>query len=895
MKAKLASLIAIALCAAMPALAQKRWTGNGSGYWTPTSDTANWNDKSGGATGYFFLYDSSGYGSKTVKFSEHTGIGNNIVSVQHKTGTTAESPIVFLADEDEYGFTSTSRLDAGQYLNGHLDIQRGTFACSYIQIGNNSEKGASDVDCLIKVGGSGHNASLTANGGNSTIYRGKLLVGAKGSFFFNRYFTVGNWSGKTGTLEVDGGAVTNSAYYAALGGSAGSTGVLTVKNGGKYENTGSGGDGGGLIVGAHGSGELNVDGGEVIMSVPINVCYYNTGTAAINVTGGGIIRCGGFIYDRSGESNPKAVTISIDGGTLQAAADNAAFVPNAENMTVTVGENGAMIDNGGHDITLASSISGTGALTLSGSGKTTFGAGVSVSPSVQVASGTTLSVTGVQTTSFASLSFAAGSTFDIASYSAGLMASATSLALPGSGTVALTLNGGAFARGQYGIIEAPGITAEDGAKFAPSAGGLDYVWSVRGNVLVLTVGAALDAHVWTGVAGDGRMGNGANWAGGEVPAEGSPVDFSTVAADTTIIADAGHPFGAATMGAGVIAFTGSLPVDSFSDMTKLAVGADSTVTIAGDVSNAENNVLRVCHTVAAGGKLRIDGKLTIANTSGDFWFETVRGGGAIIAAGGIDIDTTRWVVVESAALVLGESGISFKKAGTIAFRSSPVVYSLGPKTVLGGELGGKYIFYGGSGNAFYPLHICTTQYGTDIPATIEFSGDINGQKLYFASLVVSGCGRAEFTATAKTNRKITVQDAATASFAPGFATYNIYGESLNVESGAVVETAAAGVSAAVFPTVNLAAGSILSFYAGSDGAGKFAFGSARTIGGAVKVKLAEGSAPAVGTQYVLTSNANLSDAEAANFALADGVRGTLSVVGGELVYTPPNYFIIKVK
>ena len=840
--------------------------------------------------GYFFLYDSSVYGSKTVKFSEQTSLGDNIVSVQHETGTTAEDPIVFLADEDGYGLTTTSRLDAGQYKNGHLDIQRGTFTCKYIEIGN----GGSTVDCLIKVGGSGHNASLTVDGGNSQCYRGKLLVGAKGVFSFNAYFNIGNLSGKTGTLEVDGGAVTNSARYAALGAAAGSTGVLTVKNGGKYVNTGAGNDGGGLIVGAHGSGTLNVDGGEVVMSVPVNVCYYNDGTAAINATGGGRIRANGFIYNRSGNANPKPAAITLDGGTLQATADNAAFIPNEDNVTVTVGENGATIDNDGHNITIAKSLSGTGALALSGSGKTTFGAGVSVSPSVQVASGTTLSVGGVQTALFASLSFAAGSTFDIASYSAGLMASATSLALPDSGTVALTLNGGAFARGQYGIIGFPGVTAADGAKFAPSTGGLDYAWSVRGNVLVLTVGAPLDSYVWTGVAGDGRMGNGANWAGGEVPAEGSPVDFSTVAADTTIIADAGHPFGAATMGAGVIAFTGSLAGDSFSDMTKLAVGADSTVTIAGDVSNAENNVLRVCHTVAAGGRLRIDGKLTIANTSGDFWFETVRGGGTIIAAGGIDIDTTRWVVVGSAALVLGESGISFKRAGTIAFRSSPVVYSLGPRTVLGGELGGKYIFQS-EGATYYPLNLCTTQFETDNPATIEFSGDINGQKWYYASLVVSGCGRAEFTATAKTNRKITVQDAATASFAPGFATYAITGESLNVESGAAVETAAAGVSAAVFPTVNLAAGSILSFYAGPDGAGKFAFGSVRTIGGAVTVKLAEGSAPAVGTQYVLTSNARLSDAEAANFALADGVRGTLSVVGGELVYTPPNYFIIKVK
>ena len=123
-------------------------------------------------------------------------VGDNIVSVQHETGTTAEDPIVFLADEDGYGLTTTSRLDAGQYKNGHLDIQRGTFTCKYIEIGN----GGSTVDCLIKVGGSGHNASLTVDGGNSQCYRGKLLVGAKGVFSFNAYFKttfkIFNWHGK---------------------------------------------------------------------------------------------------------------------------------------------------------------------------------------------------------------------------------------------------------------------------------------------------------------------------------------------------------------------------------------------------------------------------------------------------------------------------------------------------------------------------------------------------------------------------------------------------------------------------------------------------------------------------------------------------------------------------
>ena len=67
------------------------------------------------------------------------------------------------------------------------------------------------------------------------------------------------------------------------------------------------------------------------------------------------------------------------------------------------------------------------------------------------------------------------------------------------------------------------------------------------------------------------------------------------------------------------------------------------------------------------------------------------------------------------------------------------------------------------------------------------------------------------------------------------------------------------------------------------------FGSAPTVVGIVKVKLPEGVKYPVGASYALTSGAGLSDAS--SFALADGVRGMLSVDGGELVYTAPGFFI----
>jgi len=63
--------------------------------------------------------------------------------------------------------------------------------------------------------------------------------------------------------------------------------------------------------------------------------------------------------------------------------------------------------------------------------------------------------------------------------------------------------------------------------------------------------------------------------------------------------------------------------------------------------------------------------------------------------------------------------------------------------------------------------------------------------------------------------------------------------------------------------------------------------------GKVKVKLTADSLPAVGTSYTLTDGAGLTDADESKFEL-DGVGGSLSVSDGELVYTAPAYFYIKV-
>ncbi|MBR2941514.1 MAG: hypothetical protein IKC14_09440, partial [Kiritimatiellae bacterium] len=309
-----------------------------------------------------------------------------------------------------------------------------------------------------------------------------------------------------------------------------------------------------------------------------------------------------------------------------------------EDKWITVGADGLVIDTQDNSAALNANLGGSGAVTKVGSGTLTvtrsqtstaalnvdsgtlaLAGGVSVARPVTVAGGVTLKLNATAKSSIGDLTLAAGSTIDIAAYSFGVVAlAANTLNLPAEGSVALTLNGAAFTEGVYGIVSASGLTAEvAAAKFAVStADGLSYEWRMVDDVLALYVGSVPPANTWVGLGEDGRIANPANWAGGAVPGEGAALDFSRLPAATTIIADAGYAFGAVTMGSSVVTFTNSLTAASFSDMSKVAVGTNSTVTVDGDlVLNTSGNVIDyACYTVASGGVLRVTGKIIVPST-----------------------------------------------------------------------------------------------------------------------------------------------------------------------------------------------------------------------------------------------------------------------------------------
>ena len=304
---------------------------------------------------------------------------------------------------------------------------------------------------------------------------------------------------------------------------------------------------------------------------------------------------------------------------------------------ITVGDNGLTLDTQAYTCELRANLGGSGAVEKVGSGTLTVArnqtasaaftvnegtlavnGGVSISRPVAVASGATLKVNATDTVSISSLTPAAGSTLDIASYNGKTPLALTSLTLPADGTVNLTLNGGAFPQGVYAIYAKSGAEAADGDKFSfTTADDLVYSWRVSEDRLLLVVGD-INPNAWTGLVGDGRMSTPGNWAGAFVPAAGEDIDFSGIPNNAAIIADADRTFGNVTMGTGVITFANAMAATNYTDTSKIAVAADSTVTLDGDLVFAGGDTIKyIIYTVAEGGVFRVTGKIKLTGSAGN--------------------------------------------------------------------------------------------------------------------------------------------------------------------------------------------------------------------------------------------------------------------------------------
>ena len=296
-------------------------------------------------------------------------------------------------------------------------------------------------------------------------------------------------------FEVAGGTVTHNGYI-HMGSSSPAT--MTVKTGAKYEAPTD--NGYGIIVAGNASATLNVNGGEVYLLGPINMCYYGAKSpvGTVNVTDDGVITCERILLN--GKNNGGSASVTLDGGTLRANKDTTAFIPNKNNLTVTAGANGGTIDTNGKDITIAKTISGTGSLTFKGGGKARLTAAPSYTGKTAVEIGTTV--------------YVAEQSYLASGYE--VMVPETA---PADGVYAIfTISAGTFTS-----------SALDGA-VVPAGASLRL--STDSKTILCVYGNP--GYVWVGGA-SGSLSDGVNWLPGTVPTSGdSCVIGNDTAANLTL-------------------------------------------------------------------------------------------------------------------------------------------------------------------------------------------------------------------------------------------------------------------------------------------------------------------------------------------------------------------------
>ena len=736
----------------------------------------------------------------------------------------------------------------------------------------------------VRIGSAAGIASFYHKGG--TLTTGRIIVGDD------------NTTGHTGTgyCEISGGTVTCTGTDAPIIGCY-SDGTVVVTNNGSlvcnsdihvgYDKTTTG-----TLTVADG-GSVNVAGGVVMCKDDRNV----NASGILNIRTGGIVTANNVWRGFKAGSG----TVNFDGGTFKKANGGNIFAASGNyEVDVTVSANGGTIDNNAFSVTLPCTITGAGGMTFVGSGTTTVSVNQSYLGTTTVADGTTLSVSGG--VSFAGpVAFEAGSKLNIAGYDNAAAFVATSVTLPAEGTVSLTLNGGAFAEGVYAICSASGLTREDGSKFSfeMESGVAGFQWSVVNDMLVLTVGN-VDPNAWTGLGGDGRMSNGANWCGGEVPAAGAGIDLSSISSDTTIIADAGRTFGTVTVGSGVITFTNELSATAFAaadggpnPTAKISVAADSTVTLDGDLEFAANEeTVYVCHSVAAGGVFAVTGDIiaTPQQTTYVAACVTMSIDGTISARGLVSngsldegFGLARGQQDSHVQWLIGDHGISGTTSFALGNRPNvaATITAAADFTVSAEIIQYRSLTFNTGG------HTITLGAGTSEKSG-GISGNVNKNQGVTGVTTIAGSGKVivnynvnDLTSDANPKANpFTVASGATLAFNPGA---DIGTGALKVKSGGTLEISSGTTT---FDSLTVEDGAILGFnFTERKVAPALSVATSATLPSsvAVKVSAADGIRPKGGSYQLTSSNGAFTGATVSLAAGApDWVKG-VAVVDGEIV------------
>ena len=575
------------------------------------------------------------------------------------------------------------------------------------------------------------------------------------------------------------------------------------------------------------------------------------------------------------------------------------------------------LDGLGHTITLDAGFSDKGVpVYITGLGKVvvnhvtkTFGGKNPYSGEVKVNDTATLAINPGKQLTTGKTTFAAGTTLEVKPVASGDAALLGTLAFTGSGTVTLKAAGdSALADGEYTLFTASSALADTVlSNFTLDAsavsGGRD-AWIFRDGASVkLCIGTRTEYHpygVWTGGM-DAKFSTPGNWKNGLVPRVGDALDFSGVGSAKTVNADINVAFGAVTMGSGVVTFTGSLTATSFSDTKKVAVGANSTVTLDGDLEFTGGSGVYIVYKVETGGAFIVTGLITLK--SGDLdpqYNNNYSVGGGVIVAGGLRNNGANSIYTSSDRTyqkwIIGPQGIAGNSTGCFWARSHSALKSEFQAYTNDFEIALPIVF---RTDVDY-ITFNTTGWGDSEGHTITFNSGI-----YDNGTPVNITGKGTVVANHYTtdsyngNRApfsgaVNVKDTATLAINAG---KRITTGAISFATGTTLALPQTG-TVTMYGNLTLAAGATNAYTLGKNDT-TLAIASGKTLTlpaeGTVAIAFASGSVYAPGKTYTLISGAGLQAEDLAKFSFPEGESDKFSIdKDGNLVYVAPSYFTIRI-
>jgi autotransporter-associated beta strand protein len=300
-------------------------------------------------------------------------------------------------------------------------------------------------------------------------------------------------------FNMNGGSLflSNNLITIAAGGGAEAIGIVNLR-GGTVTSTATTGYAptlGGIYVGENGNGTLNVFGnGSIALSGwGLRIGHNATGIGTVNLNGG-------VITTTSVSRGTGLGYLNFNGGTLRAAVNNDLFLPNLTYALVYNG--GAVVDDGGFNITIAQALLGVTDYGVASIAVTNGGSGYLDAPFVAISGGS-----GSNATAIAQINYASGAVTNLV-----ITCSGSGYASGDALTVSFTDGGGSGASSDTPLLvtNVPGGLVKQGAgrlsltgvnTYAGTTtvqnGTLGGTGTVAGNVLVQAGGALAPGLVAT--------------------------------------------------------------------------------------------------------------------------------------------------------------------------------------------------------------------------------------------------------------------------------------------------------------------------------------------------------------------------------------------------------------